>query len=54
MLAVFLGIVVVIIAVVEWFAKITVIHALAILTLIVGVSIVLGALGERGGRYTRL
>lgn len=53
MLAVFIGVVVVVVSVVEWFAKISVIHALAILTLIVGVSIILGAL--QGDRYhTRL
>lgn len=53
MLSILIGIVVIIIAVVEWFGHITVIHALAILTLIVGISIVLGAL--EGDRYhTRL
>ncbi len=53
MLAVLIGIVVVIIAVVEWLDKsFTVIHAVAILTLIVGISIVLGGLGDR--YHTRL
>jgi hypothetical protein len=53
MLAVFIGIVVVIIAVVEWLDKtFTVIHAVAILTLIAGISIILGALGDR--YHTRL
>jgi hypothetical protein len=52
-LAVLIGIIVVIIAVVEWFGHITEIHAIAILTLIVGISIILGAL--QGDRYhTRL
>jgi phage terminase large subunit-like protein len=54
MLSVLIGIVVVIVAVVEWFGHITVIHALAILTGLVGLSIVLAGLGDRGGRYTRL
>lgn len=53
MLSVLIGIIVVIIAVVEWFGHITLPHAVAILTLIVGVSIILGAL--QGDRYhTRL
>ncbi len=52
MLSVFIGIVVIIIAVVEWFGHITLPHAVAILTLIVGVSIVLGGLGDR--YHTRL
>lgn len=51
-LAVLIGVVVVIIAVVEWFGHITITHALAILTLIVGVSIILGGLGDR--YHTRL
>jgi hypothetical protein len=52
-LAVLIGIVVVIIAVVEYLGHITEIHAIAILTLIVGISIILGAL--QGDRYhTRL
>jgi hypothetical protein len=53
-IAVILGIVVIIIAVVEWFGHITVPHALAILTGLVGIMILLGGFGERGGRYTRL
>jgi Flp pilus assembly protein TadB len=52
MLAVLIGIVVVIIAVVEYLGHITEIHAIAILTLIVGISIILGALGDR--YHTRL
>lgn len=53
MLAVLIGIVVIIISVVEYLGHITEIHAIAILTLIVGVSIILGAL--QGDRYhTRL
>ena len=52
MLSVLIGIVVIIIAVVEWFGHITLPHAVAILTLIVGVSIVLGGLGDR--YHTRL
>lgn len=52
MLAVLIGIVVVVIAVVEWFGHITIIHSLAILTFIVGVSIILGGLGDR--YHTRL
>lgn len=47
MLSVLIGIIVVIIAVVEWFGHITLPHAVAILTLIVGVSIILGGLGDR-------
>jgi nitrogen fixation-related uncharacterized protein len=54
MLTVLIGLAVVIVAVVEWFGHVTVIHALAILTLLAGVSIVLGGLGERGGRWTRI
>jgi hypothetical protein len=53
MLSVLIGIIVVIVAVVEWFGHITIIHALAILTLIVGISILLTGVGERGARYTR-
>jgi hypothetical protein len=53
MLSVLIGIVVIIVACIEWFGHVTVIHAIAILTLIVGISIVLGAL--QGDRYhTRL
>jgi len=52
MLSVLIGIIVVIIAVVEWFGHITLPHAVAILTLIVGVSIILGGLGDR--YHTRL
>jgi len=52
MLSVLVGIVVVVIAVVEWFGHITLPHAVAILTLIVGVSIILGGLGDR--YHTRL
>ena len=52
MLSVLIGIVVIIIAVVEWFGHITLPHAVAILTLIVGISIVLGGLGDR--YHTRL
>ncbi|HET9971346.1 MAG TPA: hypothetical protein VFQ68_24135 [Streptosporangiaceae bacterium] len=47
--SVVLGIIIVIVAVVEWFGHITVIHALAILTGIVGLSVALGGLGTRGG-----
>jgi hypothetical protein len=52
MLSVLIGVVVVIIAVVEWFGHITLPHAVAILTLIAGVSIILGGLGDRF--HTRL
>jgi len=52
MLSVLIGIVVVIIAVVEWLGHITLPHAVAILTLIAGVSIILGGLGDR--YHTRL
>ncbi len=52
MLAVLIGIVVVVVSVIEWFGHITLPHAVAILTLIVGVSIVLGGLGDR--YHTRL
>ncbi len=51
-LAVLIGIVVVVVSVIEWFGHITLPHAVAILTLIVGVSIVLGGLGDR--YHTRL
>jgi hypothetical protein len=54
MLSVLIGIIVIIIAVVEWLGHITVIHALAILTGLVGIMILLGGIGERGGKYTRL
>jgi nitrogen fixation-related uncharacterized protein len=54
MLAVLIGLALVIVAVVEWLGHVTVIHAVAILTLVIGVSLVLGAVGERGGRWTRL
>ena len=54
MLSVLIGIVVIIAAVVEWLGHITVIHALAILTGLVGIMILLGGIGDRGGRYTRL
>ena len=52
MISLIVGIIVVIIAVVEWFGHITLPHAVAILTLIVGISIVLGGLGDR--YHTRL
>ena len=52
MISLIIGVIVVIIAVVEWFGHITLPHAVAILTLIVGVSIILGGLGER--YHTRL
>jgi hypothetical protein len=54
MLSVLIGIVVVIIATVEWTGHITVLHALAILTGLTGILILLGGIGDRGGRYTRL
>ena len=47
MLSVLIGIVVVIIAVFTWLGHVTVNHALALLLLAVGVSIILGALGDR-------
>jgi hypothetical protein len=53
-LSVLIGVVIVIVAVVEWLAHVSVIHALAILTGLVGVSLILGGIGERGGRWTRL
>jgi uncharacterized membrane protein YhaH (DUF805 family) len=43
-----LGIIIVIVAVVEWFGHITLPHAVAILTGIVGLSVALGGLGSRG------
>jgi hypothetical protein len=53
MLAVLIGIIVVIIAVFVWLGHVTVNHALAIIILIAGISIILGAL--QGDRYhTRL
>jgi hypothetical protein len=52
MLSVLIGIIVVVIAVIEWFGHITLPHAVAILTFIVGVSIILGGLGDR--YHTRL
>lgn len=45
--SIIVGIVVVIIAVIEWFGHITLGHAVAILTGIVGVSIALGGIGSR-------
>jgi uncharacterized membrane protein len=47
-LSVLVGIIVIIVAVIEWFGKISVIHALAILTGIVGLSIALSGMGSRG------
>lgn len=47
MLSLIVGIIVIIIAVIEWFGHITVIHALAILTGLVGLSIILNGLGDR-------
>ena len=52
MLSVLIGVIVIVISVIEWFGHITVIHALAILTGILGVFIILGGLGDR--YYTRL
>lgn len=52
MLSVLIGVAVVIVAVVTWLGHVTVIHALAILMLIAGVSIILGGLGDR--YHTRL
>jgi hypothetical protein len=53
MLAVLIGIVVIVIAVVTWLGHLTVNHALAVIIFIAGVSIILGAL--QGDRYhTRL
>ena len=54
MLSVLIGVVVIVISVVEWLGHVTVIHALAILTGLVGIMILLGGIGERGGKYTRL
>lgn len=54
MLALVLGIIVIIIAVVEWFGHVTVDHALAILTFLVGLMILPGTLGTRWPRYTQL
>jgi hypothetical protein len=50
--SIILGIVIVVIGVVEWLAKISVIHAVAILTVIVGLYVALsgyGTYGPRGG-----
>ena len=47
MISLIIGVIIVIIAVVEWFGHITLPHAVAILTLIAGVSVILGGLGDR-------
>ncbi len=52
MLSVIVGIIVIIVAVFEWVGHVSIIHALAILTGIVGISILLGGLGDR--YHTRL
>jgi hypothetical protein len=54
MLSVLIGVVVVITAAVEWLSRVSDIHAIAILTLITGIYIILGGVGDRGGRWTRL
>ena len=52
MLSVLVGVAVIIVAVVEWFGHITIAHAVAILTGLVGLSILLNGLGDR--YHTRL
>ena len=54
MVSLILGVIVIFIAAFEWVGHVSVIHALSILTVIAGVSIILGGIGERGYRYTRL
>ena len=52
MLSVLVGIIVIVVAVIEWFGHVTVPHALAIIIGILGVFIILGGFGDR--YYTRL
>lgn len=47
MLSIIIGIIVIIVAVFTWLGHVTTPHALAILMLIAGVSIILGGLGDR-------
>lgn len=54
MFALILGIVVIIIAVFEWVGHVSIDHALAILTGLIGIMILLGAVGDRWPRGTRL
>jgi hypothetical protein len=48
-ISILVGIVIVIFGVIEYVGKISVIHAVAILTVIVGVSVALGGVGSRQG-----
>ena len=52
MLSVLIGVIVVVVAVIEWFGHIPVNHALAIILGILGVMIILGGFGDR--YHTRL